>query len=95
MDRGAESLDFTGFLIPKFSESVQRRWIPVGDTEQGSLTFVDRFSGFFGIVESAVYNKRTWVNMLDLRVISRNVDDFLNFFLSNFCNQLFLILSTK
>ena len=57
VERMAESLDFTGFLSPESSESVQRRWIFFRDIEQVSLIFGDYFSGFSGIWENAIYEK--------------------------------------
>ena len=53
----AETLDFTGFLGPESSESVQWCWILFRDVEQASLIFRDYFSGFFGIWENAIYEK--------------------------------------
>ena len=46
VDRMVETLDFTGFLIPGFSEWGWWHWIPVGDADQGSLTFETHFPNF-------------------------------------------------
>ena len=53
----AETIDFTRFLSPESSESVQRRRILFRDAGQVSLILGDYFSGFSGIWENATYEK--------------------------------------